>query len=126
MSLDQEGLNSIGVVGPCSAGKTTLIRGLAESGFQAMHIAQEHSYVPEMWRRIGKPKILIYLDVSYQVSMNRRPLDMGEKEFSEQVERLTHAREHADLYLNTDALSPANVLEMVMKFLGRNLKSNST
>jgi guanylate kinase len=110
----------IGIVGPCSAGKSTLINGLKDNGIQAKHIAQEHSYVPDMWKRIGKPGILIYLDVSYLISMKRRRMDMGEKEFSEQVERLTHAKDHADLYLNTDILTPSEVLTQVLEFLRGN------
>ena len=52
----------IGVVGPCAAGKTTLIAGLRNHGYTAKHIAQEHSYVPAMWQLLTNPDILIYLD----------------------------------------------------------------
>ena len=55
----------IGVVGPCAAGKTTLVAALREMGYNVRHIAQEHSYVPYMWQRLAKPDLLIYLDVSY-------------------------------------------------------------
>jgi deoxyadenosine/deoxycytidine kinase len=107
----------IGVVGPCSAGKTTLIRGLNAQGYSARHIAQEHSFVPDMWRRITNPDILIYLNVSYEISMQRRDLNMSNKEFEIQLERLSHSRKHADLYLNTDKLSPEEVLAQVRDFL---------
>jgi deoxyadenosine/deoxycytidine kinase len=107
----------IGVIGPCSAGKSTLIQALGDHGYSARHIAQEHSYVPDMWRRIVNPDVLIYLDVSYTVSMRRRPLEMDEKEFFEEVSRLSHAREHADLYLHTDNLTPQEVLDQVLGFL---------
>jgi dephospho-CoA kinase len=36
----------IGVVGPCAAGKTTLVAALKNRGYEVHHIAQEHSYVP--------------------------------------------------------------------------------
>jgi len=54
----------LAVVGPCAAGKSTLIEGLRQHGYQARHVAQEHSYVPEMWKLLTSPDYLIYLDVS--------------------------------------------------------------
>ena len=107
----------IGVVGPCSAGKTTLITKLSLCGFRAKHIAQEHSFVKDMWQRIGKPDILIYLDVSYEQSMKRRPLNMSTLEFEEQNQRLIHARQHAECYLNTTALTPQEVYTYIEGFL---------
>ena len=107
----------IGIVGPCSAGKTTLIRGLTNQFFSARHIAQEHSYVPDMWKRLVNPDVLIYLDVSYQVSMQRRPLNLTREEFAVQIQRLTHARKGANFYLNTDSLSILDVLESVLDYL---------
>lgn len=107
----------IGIVGPCSAGKSTLIVALREHGIQAHHIAQEHSKVQDMWLRMVHPDILIYLDVSYEVSMQRRLLDMTHKEFAEQVDRLRHAREHADLYIPTDDLTSSEVFVRVKKYI---------
>jgi RNase adaptor protein for sRNA GlmZ degradation len=110
-------INLIGIVGPCSAGKSTLIRALEDRGYPAKHIAQEHSFVPDMWKRITNPGQLIYLDVSYQTSMRRRPLAMSDAEFEEQARRLRHARQFADLYIDTEHLSPEQVLEQVLAFL---------
>jgi uridine kinase len=107
----------IGIVGPCSAGKTTLINNLAKIGIHAKHIAQEHSFVKDMWSRIGHADILLYLDVTYKESMRRRPLNMSLKEFQEQDQRLEHARNHADLYIDTTTLSPKEVLDQVVIFL---------
>jgi thymidylate kinase len=107
----------IGVVGPCSAGKTTLIQGLKARGYSARHIAQEHSFVPDMWKRITNPDILIYLDVSYEVSMRRRQLDLTEKEFQIQLDRLSHARQHANFSVHTDRLNPDQVLDQVGDYL---------
>jgi hypothetical protein len=107
----------VGVVGPCSAGKTTLIYGLGRHGIEARHIAQEHSFAPSMWQRLSDPKFLIYLDVSYPVSIQRKPLDLSPQEFQDQQERLSHARGHADLYLSTDLLTPEEVLEQVLRYL---------
>lgn len=107
----------IGVVGPCAAGKTTLIDGLKSHSYQAKQIAQEHSYVPDMWRRITDPDFLVYLDVSYQNTIERKKLNWNFSEYQEQLNRLQHAREHADFYLNTDMLTPFEVLQAVLIFL---------
>jgi thymidylate kinase len=107
----------IGVVGPCAAGKTTLISALRKVGYRARHIAQEHSYVADMWQRISKPDVLIYLDVSYEISMQRRPMNWSETEFLDQVRRLQHARAHANIYIDSNHLAPAEVLQKVLDFL---------
>lgn len=107
----------IGVVGPCAAGKTTLISALRKVGFRARHIAQEHSYIADMWQRISKPDVLIYLDVSYQISMQRRPMNWSETDFLDQVRRLQHARAHANIYIDSNDLTPAEVLQKTLDFL---------
>jgi len=109
--------NVTGVVGPCASGKSTLVTGLKARGYQVKHIAQEHSYVPDMWQRFAKPDRLIYLDVSYVVSKERRKLNWTIDEFQEQVNRLLHGRAHADFYLMTDNLSVEEVLERVLSFI---------
>jgi deoxyadenosine/deoxycytidine kinase len=105
------------VVGPCSAGKTTLINNLSQQGYNSKHIAQEHSYVLEMWKLIGNPDILIYLDVSYEQSMRRRPLNMSPHDFDEQIRRLNHARQHADYYLDTSTIPSQEVFDRVVFYL---------
>lgn len=107
----------VGVVGVCAAGKSTLIDSLKAHGVRTKHIAQEHSYVQDMWKRITKPDLLIFLDASYPVTLARRRLDWQEADWAEQQHRLTHARQHADLYVNTDQLSPAQVLQTVLTFI---------
>lgn len=107
----------IGVVGPCAAGKSTLITALRQHGYFARHIAQEHSYVQDMWRRLTNPDLLIYLDVSYTLTIQRRRMDWTQAEYQIQLDRLRHARQHADFYLNTDDLTPEQVLDSVLKFI---------
>jgi cytidylate kinase len=107
----------IGVVGPCGSGKSTLIAGLEGEGFRCRHIAQEHSYVPYMWKRITNPDFLIYLHSSFEVSTQRRKLNWNEAEYKEQLHRLEHARQHADLIIETDHLSPVEVLERALGFI---------
>jgi deoxyadenosine/deoxycytidine kinase len=107
----------IGLVGPCSAGKTTLRHNLSQVGYVAKHIAQEHSYVKDMWKQISKPDILIYLDVSYEQSMERRPINMSIEDFDEQIQRLKHARQHANYYLDTSTISAQEVYNRVRAYL---------
>jgi hypothetical protein len=109
----------IGVVGVCAAGKSTLIKGMEARGFRMRHIAQEHSYVKDMWKRITNPDVLIFLDASYPLTVERRRLNWTEADWAEQQRRLSHAREHADLYINTDGLSMEQVLEIVIAFIGK-------
>ena len=107
----------IGVVGPCGAGKSTLIDGLDSLGYATRHIAQEHSYVKDMWKRITNPDILIFLQASFSVTIQRRNLNWTEAEYEEQQRRLAHAREYAELYIETDNLTIQEVLEQVLTFL---------
>lgn len=107
----------IGVVGPCGSGKSTLIAGLEAHGYACRHIAQEHSYVPSMWQVISKPDLLIYLHASYLVSTARRQLDWQPKDHAEQLRRLSHAREHAHIIIDTDNLTPGQVLQTALDSL---------
>jgi cytidylate kinase len=107
----------IGIVGPCGAGKSTLLAGLEKHGYVCRHIAQEHSYVQAMWQIITKPELLIYLHASFPVGTARRKLNWQEKDHTEQLRRLTHAREHADLLIETDDLTPEQVLQKALDFL---------
>lgn len=107
----------IAIVGPCAAGKTTLTENLKAFGYNIKHIAQEHSYVPDMWKRTVQPDKLIYLDVSYDVSKERRSLNWTKDEYQKQINRLSHARDQADYYLNTDDLSREDVLRLVLDYL---------
>jgi cytidylate kinase len=107
----------VGVVGPCGSGKSTLIAGLEKHGYACRHIAQEHSYVPAMWQKIAGPDILIFLDASFPVSTARRQLTWQKQDHDEQYRRLDHARQHANLVIDTDNLSPSQVLERALHFL---------
>jgi deoxyadenosine/deoxycytidine kinase len=107
----------VGIVGPCAAGKTTLVARLNAIGYETHHIAQEHSYVPYMWERITHPDILIYLQVSYPLTLSRRNMDWTEAEYNEQLLRLRHAREHADLIIDTDRLTINQVVGIATDYL---------
>lgn len=107
----------IGVVGPCGSGKSTLIAGLEKHGYRCRHIAQEHSYVKAMWKKIAAPDILIYLECSFENATARRNLKWLPADHDEQLRRLSHAREHAQIIINTDPLSPAEVLSQALAAL---------
>lgn len=112
----------VAVVGPCSAGKSTLAKTLKSLGYDIRQPAQEHSYVPDMWLRISQPDILIYLDVDYANTKRRRPYVDDQQRLLTQQQRLAHARQWCDFYLDTSSLSPAQVSEAVINFL--NNRSN--
>lgn len=108
----------VGIVGPCSAGKSLLARRLRADGYRVKEIMQEHSAAPEMWLKITNPSILIYLDVSPEVAAEReglpRPSSWWEEERSF---RLAHAREHCDLYIDTSLLTPEEVYRHALNAL---------
>ena len=104
----------IGVVGPCASGKSTLVAALRSKNYHTRHIAQEHSYVRDMWKKMSNPDFLIYLDVSFEISRIRTGTSWKKAIFEKQVARLEHARNHADLYIQTDELNPQQVLDIVL------------
>jgi deoxyadenosine/deoxycytidine kinase len=107
----------IGVVGPCASGKSTLVAALRLKNYHARHIAQEHSYVRDMWKQMSNPDFLIYLDVSFDISILRTGTSWNRGIFEKQVARLEHARNHADLFIQTDELNPQQVLDIVLDSL---------
>ena len=115
MTINQNLL--IGIVGPCGAGKTTLEMGLKHHGYHARAIAQEHSYVPNMWQRLTHPNILIFLQASHAVGARRKNMSWTLGEWEEQQRRLRHARQGAHFYLDTNDLDIEGVLQAAMDFL---------
>ncbi|MBN8655526.1 MAG: hypothetical protein J0M11_07310 [Anaerolineae bacterium] len=107
----------IGVVGPCGAGKSTLIAGLEKHGYRCRHIAQEHSFAKQMWKIISKPDILIFLECSFENSTKRRNLNWLPADHEEQLRRLSHAREHADIVIDTNTLNQDGVLAQALTSL---------
>ena len=70
-----------------------------------------------MWKQMSDPDFLIYLDVSFEISITRIGTTWERSIFEKQVARLEHARNHADLYIQTDDLNPQQVLNRVLDFL---------
>ena len=107
----------IAIVGPCASGKTTLAARLQREGYSARQIVQEHSYVADMWKVLSMPDLLIFLDATFATCNQRKALNWLENEYLEQRRRLRHAKQHCDLYLETDALTPEQVLQAVLQAL---------
>jgi hypothetical protein len=68
------------------------------------------------WKRLN-PDILVYLEVSYENTILRRNLDWTYEEYAEQLRRLRHAHEHADLILDTNPLSFGEVIQSILTFI---------
>jgi len=103
-------------------GKSSLIAGLEKHGYHCRHIAQEHSYVKYMWQHITNPDILIFLKCSFENSTSRRKLNGFPPITKKQQRRLSHAREHADLIIDTDSLNVDDVLAQALDFLKERIK----
>ncbi|MBA4385573.1 MAG: hypothetical protein C0410_12615 [Anaerolinea sp.] len=113
----------IGIVGVCASGKSTLINELRLLGYHCRHIAQEHSYVPNMWQRLTNPDVLIYLSASYETTIARRKLNWTMREYQIQLDRLIHAREQAHILIETDQLSTHEVVQTAIELIDRFLSA---
>lgn len=108
----------IKVVGVSGSGKSTLVRGLRQAGYHARPISQEHSNIPDLWRQFEPPALLVYLNVTPAAQQARRPdVTWTEIAHRDEVQRLRHAWEHADLRIDTSDLSPASVLDLALTYL---------
>lgn len=73
--------------------------------------------MPAMWQKISNPDVLIYLNASFPVSTIRRRLNWLKSDHDEQLRRLSHARQHANLLIDTDNLIPEQVLQKALDYL---------
>ena len=81
-------------------------------------MAQEHSGVANLWKMRGRPDVLICLDARVEtINARLQRSDWTPGYLREQLQRLRGARAACDLYLPTDELTIAGVLERVLKFL---------
>jgi deoxyadenosine/deoxycytidine kinase len=104
------------IVGVCAAGKTTLAENLTRLGYEADTVAQEHSYVPTLYRH-SSPDAVIYLDASFAAIKKRRDIDWDERFLAEEQARLADARAACDLYIKTDNLNADQVFRRVRRWL---------
>ena len=109
----------VAVVGACASGKRVLVQRLRALGYDARHVVQEHSYVPDMWQRLSRPQALVYLDASLATVRQRRDPAFPAALFEAQQHRLRHARRHCQIRVSTDALTEIQVLDRVLAALER-------
>lgn len=104
----------IGVVGNCVSGKTTLVQGLKQKGYQAVNIPQEHSVTPRFWRKFNAD-FLVCLSCTLATAQARRKIPWGQIRLNQQAAILADAKAHCQLYLPTDDYTVEQVLELVTK-----------
>jgi cytidylate kinase len=104
------------VVGPCAAGKSTLVSALRELGYDAHVSGQEHSEIAMLWQH-SQPDVLIALKVDIRAVRDRRGDSWPEWLHDLQVRRLAAASHAANLAIDTTALSPQAVVERVLAYL---------
>jgi hypothetical protein len=110
----------IKVVGISASGKSTLVRNLRAAGYDARPVSQEHSKVPDLWQQFDRPMYLIYLHASLEDQQARRQdVSWSAAIHQEEVLRLAHAREHADLRIDTSGLMPEGVYRVASTYLAR-------
>ena len=74
--------------------------------------------MPDMWQRIRPPDWLIFLDVNLLAQGARRPdVSWSEPWRRTELQRLAHARNNADLLIDTSSLAPPRVLQQAVSFL---------
>lgn len=98
------------IVGVCGSGKSELVHGLLALGYPARAVAQEHSYVPGLWARRGRPQALIYLEAGLETVRRRLDVRWEEGALELQRERLAQARRQCDIAIDTDPLTIEQVL----------------
>jgi chloramphenicol 3-O-phosphotransferase len=106
------------VVGPCAAGKSTLVTALRELGYDAHASGQEHSEIAMLWQH-SHPDVLIALEVDISAVRERRGGSWPEWLHDRQVRRLAAASRAADLAIDTTMLSPQTVVDRVVAYLQR-------
>lgn len=109
----------VALVGPCGSGKTTIAQLLQAQDLWATEIAQEHSCVPDLWRYRGAPRVLIFLDASFETCTERKRFRWFPEDYQEQCRRLQHARQHCGLLIVTDEMTPQEVVQQVLEYLRR-------
>jgi RNase adaptor protein for sRNA GlmZ degradation len=108
------------VVGISGSGKSTLVRALRAAGYDARPVSQEHSSIPDLWQKFDRPAYLIYLHASLKDQQARRQdVTWTTAAYQEEVRRLAHAREHADLRIDTGDLTPNGVANVAISYLTR-------
>src|SRR5215212_1287715 len=101
------------VVGPCAAGKSTLVTALRALGYDAHVSGQEHSEIATLWQR-SEPDVLIALDVDISAVRARRGDGWPEWLHDLQVLRVAAASRAAHLAIDTTMLGPQTIVDRVL------------
>lgn len=114
----------IAVVGVCASGKTTLVKGLKDAGYDAYNVAQEHSGIHNFWNK-HHPDILVMIDATLPAIKKRRLVYWNQERLDVQHKRLADAKAHANLFIQTDAYNADEVREQVIDYI-ETWKKNQT
>ena len=114
----------IAVVGVCASGKTTLVKGLKDAGYDAYNVAQEHSGIHNFWNK-HHPDILVMIDATLPAIKKRRLVYWDQERLDIQHKRLDDAKAHANLFIQTDAYNADEVREQVIDYI-ETWKKNQT
>ncbi len=108
----------IKVVGVSASGKSTLTARLRQAGYDARPVSQEHSNVPDLWKKFDFPQILIFLDTTLEAQQARRPdVSWDAAHRAQETARLSHARDHADVQIDTAQMTAQDVFTIVLAYL---------
>ncbi len=97
------------IVGPCASGKSTLARALRDLGYDAHVCSQEHSFIPNLWRR-SEPDVLIAIEVDLPTLRRRRGPTWSAVLYAAQRHRLAPAFAAADLVLDSATLGKESMV----------------
>jgi len=103
----------IAVVGVCASGKTTIVDALRQAGYDAYVVAQEHSIIPDLWRR-SRPDHLVVLEADLETIRRRRGPAWPEWLYRTQRDRLADARAHATVTVDTGALTVDDTVRTIL------------
>lgn len=106
------------VVGPCASGKSTLVNGLREHGYDAVVCSQEHSEIPTLWRH-SDPDFLIMLEIPLETIRDRRGAEWPESIYRAQIDRLAAARGAADVVIDASTADANHVLSTALERIRR-------
>lgn len=104
------------VIGRCASGKTSLVSGLRERGYDAHASGQEHSEISDLWRRLA-PDVLVALTIDLVTVRARRYQNWPEWLFETQTRRLARAMAEADLVIDTATNDVPTTIGLVVAYL---------
>ena len=81
------------------------------------HSAAACKAISARGEEFGHAAVLDRAEARALVYAERRSADWSEEYLAEQARRLSHARHHCDVYIQTDGLSEVEVLERALDFL---------